>query len=76
MRRRLLVLAGSVAAALVLAAPSAAHQAGPCNEAGEPGHSDFAQHHVVPFAQAGMLGAGGHVPGAHRGFSACNPSGA
>jgi hypothetical protein len=51
------------------------HQAGPCNAAPEPGHSEFAQHHVVPLAQAGALGAGGHTPGAHRGFSACNPSG-
>ncbi len=74
MRRRLLTVTGSVAAALVLVGPSAAHQAGPCNESGEPGHSDFAQHHIVPFAKEGGLGAGGHKPGSHQGFSACDPS--
>jgi hypothetical protein len=51
------------------------HQAGPCAPSDDPGHSEFARHHVVPLAQAGELGAGGHTPGAHRGYSACNPSG-
>jgi hypothetical protein len=50
------------------------HIAGPCNAGEDPGHSEFAKHHVAPMAQAGMLGAGGHIPGSHRGFSACNPS--
>ena len=52
------------------------HQAGPCTASEtDPGHSEFARHHVVPFAQAGALGAGGHKPGTHQGYSACNPSG-
>lgn len=77
-----MVLAAAVVAALMLtmmAAPAFGHQLGPCGDAGEPGHSDFAKHHIVPFAQAGELGAPQsgkeHVPGAHKGFSFCNPSG-
>lgn len=76
MRARCLTLLVALLAALALAAPAAAdHNAGPCNESGEPGHSDYAQHHIVPLAQAGMLGNGGHIPGSHGGMSACNPSG-
>jgi hypothetical protein len=71
--KRLLIIA-SLGAALALPAPAAAHQAGPCNTSEEPGHSEFAKHHVVPFAQEGELGAGGHKPGSHRGMSACEPS--
>jgi hypothetical protein len=72
MRLRLVTAAGL--AALALSAPAAAdHNAGPCNESGEPGHTDYAGHHIVPLAQAGMLGAGGHVPGHHGGMSACSP---
>jgi hypothetical protein len=75
MRRRLAAVLSSGLAALALAAPSSAdHLAGPCNEGDNPGHSEFAQHHVATFAQAGMLGAGGHKPGEHRGYSACGPS--
>jgi hypothetical protein len=48
-------------------APAAAHQA-PCEPLG-PGHSAFARHHVVPLAQERGLGAGGHVPGTHRGYA-------
>ena len=76
MAHRLLVLAAAVLAALALAAPASAdHNAGPCNASGGPGHSDYAQHHIVPLAQAGMVGGGGHVPGTHRGMSLCDPSG-
>lgn len=76
MRARSLALLVALLAALALAAPAAAdHNAGPCNDSGEPGHSDYAEHHIVPLAQAGMVGAGGHVPGSHHGMSACNPSG-
>lgn len=76
MRTRLVVFGASLVAALAMSAPAVAdHNAGPCNESGEPGHSDFAEHHIVPLAQAGDLGNGGHKPGEHRGLSACNPSG-
>lgn len=74
MRKRLLVSSAGVLTALAFAAPGAAHQAGPCTPSEDPGHSEFAQHHIVPLAQAGALGAGGHVPGTHRGFGGCNPS--
>jgi hypothetical protein len=70
------ILAGILVLVLqAVPAGVSAHQAGPCNESGEPGNSDFAQHHIVPAAQAGALGEGGHIPGSHRGFSACDPSG-
>ncbi len=65
----------AVLLALAVAAPTFAHSAHPCNDSGEPGNSDFAQHHIVPLAQQGDLGAGGHIPGTHQGFSLCNPSG-
>jgi len=73
---RMLVLVIAVLSALALAAPASAdHNAGPCNVSGGPGHSDYAAHHIVPLANAGMLGAGGHIPGSHGGLSLCNPSG-
>jgi len=76
MATRMLVFAVAVLAALALAAPTFAdHNAGPCNASGGPGHSDYAQHHIVPLAEGGMLGAGGHIPGSHGGMSLCNPSG-
>ena len=78
MRLRLSLFAAAAVAALAFAgSASAHHNVGPCGNAtvaGEPGHSEFAQHHVAPQAREGMLGAGGHKPGMHRGFSACNPS--
>lgn len=81
MRRVKRILAAAVVSALMLtlmAAPAFGHQLGPCGDAGESGNSDFAQHHIVPHAKAGTLGAdpsGQHVPGEHQGFSECNPSG-
>ena len=73
---RMLVLGVAVLIALALSAPAFAdHNAGPCNVSGGPGHSDYATHHVVPLAKAGMLGGGGHIPGSHGGLSLCNPSG-
>ena len=77
------VLAAAVVSASMLtmmAAPAFAHQGGPCLPSGDPaladpGNSEFAKHHIVPFAQVGGLGAGGHRPGTHQGFSFCNPSG-
>jgi hypothetical protein len=68
-------LAFATMTALTVGAPAFAHDAGPCAQTAEPGHSEYAQHHVVFQAHEGTLGAGGHTPGAHRGFSACNPSG-
>jgi hypothetical protein len=75
--RRLLVLVAVAAAALALAGGSSA-QAPPCNDTngdGTPSGQEFAQFHVTALAHEGMLGAGGHKPGEHRGFSLCNPSG-
>jgi hypothetical protein len=48
--------------------PTAAHQA-PCEDELGPGHSEYAQHHIVPHAKAGELGDGGHKPGEHRGYA-------
>ena len=78
MRKRLFAFVALVAGVLLtlaLAVPASAHQAGPCTPSDDPGHSEFARHHIVPFAQEGELGDGGHKPGSHHGFSACNPSG-
>lgn len=54
----------------------------PCNESGGPGNSDYARHHITPLAHGGDLGAVDHdgdgvfhVPGSHRGYSLCDPSG-
>ena len=71
--RKALFMAPVAAVAFVLAtfAPAAAHQAGPCEPSDDPGHSEYAQHHIVPLAQSGALGSGGHVPGEHQGFSSC-----
>lgn len=79
---RKLVMISATAAALVLGSAGAAfaHSAPPCNT-GDPldptpvSGQNYAQHHIVPLATIGGLGADGHVPGSHRGFSACDPSG-
>lgn len=78
MRRTLMVVVLVLVILAVLAPLALAHQAGPCNDSGAPGNSDFAEHHIVPFAQDGDLGATDrdgdgiqHVPGSHRGYSAC-----
>ena len=72
---RLLILVLVLVVALVSVFPVFAHSASPCNNSGEPGNSDYAQHHIKPLATSGNLGSGGHVPGSHNGFSVCNPSG-
>ena len=77
MRRKIIAL--SVCAtmtALTVGAPAFAHDAeGPCDNAQLPGSSGYAQGHIVPLAQHGMLGADGHKPGKdHQGFSTWNPS--
>ncbi len=64
-------LALAMMTAMTVGAPAFAHQAGPCAPSADPGNSEFAAHHIVPFAQAGELGAGGHIPGTHQGFSLC-----
>ena len=75
MKRRLLLIVLILALALVAVVPAFAHSAPPCNDSGDPGHSDYAQHHIRALALEGELGSGGHVPGAHQGYSLCNPSG-
>lgn len=74
MKRTLMVLLLVLILALVSAFPAFAHNAGPCNDTGEPGNSDYAQHHIVPMAQAGLIGSV-HVPGDHMGYSVCVNSG-
>lgn len=73
MRKTALLLATIATAALTLgtAGSASAHNAGPCNESGGPGHSDYATHHIVAAAHEGALGNGGHKPGTHMGYSAC-----
>jgi hypothetical protein len=75
MRKRLIVLGTSLLAAFALSAPASATHTGcpAANDPSEPGHSEFAHHHIVGLAQAGMLGAGGHKPGSHHGMSGCHP---
>ena len=71
MKKKLIVVGLVLILVLALATPVLAHQAGPCSGDGR----DYAEHHIVPFATTGALGADGHVPGSHHGFSLCNPSG-
>jgi len=75
MRKRLIVLGTSLLAAIALSGPaSATHSDCPAaSNPNEPGHSEFAKHHIVPMAQAGTLGAGGHMPGVHTGMHGCHP---
>jgi hypothetical protein len=75
MRLRIVTVIAAVLAALALSAPaSATHSFCPAaSDPDEPGHSEFAQHHIVPLAQAGALGAGGHKPGEHTGMFGCHP---
>ncbi len=51
--------------------PAVAHEAGPCAQTSDPGHSEYAKHHVVFRAHQGTLDAGGHNPGDHQGYSTC-----
>ena len=67
MRRTISALLAALALAGLTASAALAHDAGPCSGTAR----DYAAHHVVFQAQAGTLGAGGHVPGSHMGFSAC-----
>ena len=67
MRKTLTGLLASLALMAAMAGSALAHDAGPCS--GEA--RDYAAHHVVALAKAGMLGAGGHNPGDHHGYSLC-----
>lgn len=71
--RKVLIIALVILIALVSVIPVMA--APPCADAGGPGHSDYAHGHIVPLAQNHGLGADGHKPGSHQGYSLCDPSG-
>ena len=74
MRKRMVVaLVFAILSALAFGSPVMAHPVGdPCAAAEEgPGHSGFAEHHVVPLV--GGPGGTEHNPGTHRGFSPCVP---
>lgn len=75
MRLRSATFIAAVLAALAMSAPaSATHSFCPAeSDPNEPGHSEFAHHHIAPLAQEGALGAGGHKPGSHQGMSGCHP---
>lgn len=78
MKKKLIVLSLVLLLTLTLATPVFAHSASPCNDTdgdGSPSGQEYAAHHIVPLATSGMLGGGEHTPGAHHGFSLCNPSG-
>ena len=66
--RKLIIVILILLIALISVVPVlAAHNVGPCNDSGEPGNSDYAQHHIVP----ADLGHGAHIPGSHGGYSVC-----
>lgn len=78
MKKKLIVLSLVLILTFAIASPVFAHSAPPCNDSngdGSPSGAEYAAHHIVPLATSGMLGAGGHIPGTHHGFSLCNPSG-
>ena len=72
--RKVMVIVLVLIVALVAVLPALAHSAPPCNDSEEPGHSDYAQHHIAFLAKEGNLGEGGHKPGSHQGFSLCDPA--
>ena len=68
---RKVIIAGVVGALLALSAatPTLAHTEGdPCAESEDPGHSEFAQHHVRP-----LVPEEGHNPGEHQALKDCEP---
>jgi hypothetical protein len=69
MRKRMVVaLVFAILSALTFGSPAMAHtEHDPCAAAEEgPGHSGFAEHHVLP-----LVPEEGHNPGEHRGVSEC-----
>ena len=67
MRKRIAAaLALATMSAMMVGAPAFAHNAGPCAQTAEPGHSEYAKHHILP-----AVPESGHVPGTHKGFSLC-----
>ena len=72
--RRIAVFLVLVLALMLVAVPAAQAQQPPCNDAdgdGSPSGFEYATNHVSAMAMEGMLGAGGHIPGSHQGFSLC-----
>jgi hypothetical protein len=75
MKRRIVyILSASVVAVLMATAPAFAqpHAGHECEAPNHPGHTEYAEHHIVLLAQQQALGAGqenGHVPGFHQGFA-------
>lgn len=73
--RRVLTTAVLIAAMSLGAANVAlAQPAPPCNDTdgdGSPSGQEYAHYHIVALARSGGMGAGGHVPGSHNGFSVC-----
>lgn len=71
MKRKIFVIVLLIVFLMMTATTAFADGLPPCNDSGDPGNSDYAKHHIAFLAKAGSLGAGGHVPGAHQGFSVC-----
>ncbi len=89
MRKKMLAFVFAAAVLVAMAVPLLggatvyADNKGPCNDgstavddvaAGATG-ANYAKHHIAFLGKTGGLGAGGHIPGSHQGFSTCNPSG-
>ena len=65
--RKLLLILFMVLVCLSLTVPVLAQDPpGPCDEFGDPGHSDYALHHIVD-----ATANGSHVPGGHGGYARC-----
>jgi hypothetical protein len=67
---RKVVLAVGAGVLIAVAGGSPALAVCPAAPAGDPGRSEYAQTHIVPLADAGILGHE-HKPGTHRGASDC-----
>ena len=78
MKKKLLLVVIVMLVALTAVVPAFAHAAAPCADSDGDGASsgrEYAEHHISFLAKQGLLGGDGHVPGAHQGFSLCDPSG-